>query len=155
MARRRIARLRGGGYRLRLTPPERELLQALPGQLMELLETGDPSLRRLTPPAYGDDAAASADYASMVGGDLLEGRRLALATLARTASAERLTEDELGSWLTATNDLRLVLGTRLGVSDDTQGLAPADDDPQTPEWVAYNYLSWLQEEVVAALSDAL
>jgi hypothetical protein len=32
---------------------------------------------------------------------------------------------------------------------------PSHDDPQAPEWVAYNYLSWLQEEVVAALSDAL
>jgi hypothetical protein len=155
MARRRIARQRGGGYRLRLTQPERNLLQALPGQLMELLETDDPSLRRLQPPAYGDDAEASAEYTSMVGGDLLEGRRLALATLARTATADRLTEDELGSWLTATNDLRLVLGTRLGVSDDTQGFMPLGDDPQAPEWVAYNYLSWLQEEVVAALSDAL
>ena len=155
MARRRIARQRGGGYRLRLTQPERDLLQALPGQLMELLETDDPSLRRLQPPAYGDDAEASAEYTSMVGGDLLEGRRLALATLARTATADRLTEDELGSWLTATNDLRLVLGTRLGVTEDTQGLMPSHDDPQAPEWVAYNYLSWLQEEVVAALSDAL
>ena len=155
MARRRIARQRGGGYRLRLTQPERDLLQALPGQLMELLETDDPSLRRLKPPAYGDDAEASAEYTAMVGDDLLEGRRLALATMARTATADRLTEDELGSWLTATNDLRLVLGTRLGVTDDTQGFMPLADDPQAPEWVAYNYLSWLQEEVVAALSDAL
>ena len=155
MARRRIARQRGGGYRLRLTQPERDLLQALPGQLMELLETDDPSLRRLKPPAYGDDAEASAEYTAMVGDDLLEGRRLALATMARTATADRLTEDELGSWLTAINDVRLVLGTRLGVTDDTQGFMPSADDPQAPEWVAYNYLSWLQEEVVAALSDAL
>ncbi len=155
MARRRIARQRGGGYRLRLTQPERELLQALPGQLMELLETDDPSLRRLKPPAYDDDAEASAEYTAMVGDDLLEGRRLALETMARTATADRLTEDELGSWLTATNDLRLVLGTRLNVTDDTQGFMPLADDPQAPEWVAYNYLSWLQEEVVAALSDAL
>ena len=155
MPRRRIARRRGGGYRLRLTPPERELLAALPGQLSELLGTDDPSLRRLAPPAYEHDAAASSDYAAMVHGDLLDGRRQALATLARTASADTLTEDELGSWLTATNDLRLVLGTRLGVSEDTQGLMPSEDDPHAPEWVAYNYLSWLQEEVVAALSDAL
>jgi Domain of unknown function (DUF2017) len=155
MARRRIARRRGGGYRLRLTPPERELLAALPGQLIELLGTDDPSLRRLAPPAYGDDEKASSDYAAMVHDDLLDGRRQALATLARTSSADTLTEDELGSWLTATNDLRLVLGTRLGVTEDTQGLMPSHDDPQASEWIAYNYLSWLQEEVVAALSDAL
>jgi hypothetical protein len=32
---------------------------------------------------------------------------------------------------------------------------PSPNDPWAPEWVAYNYLSWLQEEIVAALSDAL
>ena len=92
----------------------------------------------------------------MVQGDLLEGRRQALADAgAGRRAADTLTEDELGSWLTATNDLRLVLGTRLGVTEDTQGLMPSHDDPQASEWVAYNYLSWLQEEVVTALSDAL
>lgn len=155
MARRRIQRRRGGGYKLRLPRPERELLAALPGQLSELLGTDDPSLRRLFPPAYGDDEAASAEYAGMVHDQLVEGRREALATLARTASADELTEEELNAWLTATNDLRLVLGTRLEVSEETQGLMPSPDDPRAPEWVAYTYLSWLQEEVVAALTDAL
>ena len=54
---------------------------------------------------------------------------------------------------------RRILATRWPsketVTDDTQGFMPSADDPQAPEWVAYNYLSWLQEEVVAALQAAL
>jgi len=155
MARRRIKRRRGGGYALRLAGPERELLQALPEQLAAILDSDDPSLRRLFPPGYGDDLDASADYDRLVRGDLLDGKRAALATLARTATAEQLSEEELHQWLTATNDLRLVLGTRLGVTEEHQGAMPSPTDPWAPEWVAYNYLSWLQEEIVAALSDAL
>ena len=43
-----------GGYTLNLPPEERELLRTLPGQFREVLQTGDPSLRRLFPPAYTD-----------------------------------------------------------------------------------------------------
>jgi hypothetical protein len=155
MARRRIKRRRGGGYTLRLAQPERDLLVALPGQLASILESDDPALTRLFPPGYGDDLDASAEYDRLVRGDLVDGKRDALATMARTATAERLSEDELLQWLTATNDLRLVLGTRLRVTEDRQGFMPSPNDPWAPEWVAYNYLSWLQEEIVAALSDAL
>ena len=155
MARRRIKRRRGGGYALRLPPPERELLTALPEQLAAILESDDSSLTRLFPPGYGDDLDASAEYDRLVRDELLGGKREALATVSRTASAEQLSEEELLQWLTATNDLRLVLGTRLGVTEEHQGAMPSPNDPWAPEWVAYNYLSWLQEEIVAALSDAL
>ena len=57
----------------------------------------------------------------MVRDDLLEGRR----RRSRRGRARRppsaSPRSELGSWLTATNDLRLVLGTRLDVTEDTQG----------------------------------
>jgi hypothetical protein len=155
MARRRIKRRRGGGYALRLPQPERELLIALPEQLAAILESDDPSLTRLFPPGYGDDLDASAEYDRLVRGELVDGKRDALATMARTATADQLSEDELLQWLTATNDLRLVLGTRLRVTEDHQGFMPSPNDPWAPEWVAYNYLSWLQEEIVAALSDAV
>jgi Domain of unknown function (DUF2017) len=155
MARRRIKRRRGGGYALRLPQPERELLIALPEQLAAILESDDPSLTRLFPPGYGDDLDASAEYDRLVRDELVDGKRDALATMTRTATADQLSEEELLQWLTATNDLRLVLGTRLGVTEDHQGFMPSPNDPWAPEWVAYNYLSWLQEEIVAALSDAL
>jgi hypothetical protein len=155
MARRRIKRRRGGGYTLRLARPERDLLVALPEQLAAILESDDPSLTRLFPPGYGDDLDASAEYDQLVRGDLVDTKRDALVTMARTATADQLSEEELLQWLTATNDLRLVLGTRLRVTEEYQGFMPAPDDPSAPEWVAYNYLSWLQEEIVAALSDAL
>jgi uncharacterized protein DUF2017 len=155
MARRRIKRRRGGGYTLRLPQPERDLLAALPVQLAAILESDDTSLLRLFPPGYGDDLDASAEYDQLVRGQLVDTKREALATLARTARAEQLSEAEAQQWLTATNDLRLVLGTRLHVTEEDQGRIPARNDPWAPEWVAYNYLSWLQEELVAALSDAL
>lgn len=156
MARRRIERTRDGTFRLRLPREERELLRALPGQLRELLEGGDdPGLVRLFPPAYGDDGDASREFDRLVRPGLLDGKLRALQVLEQTAAADRLTEEALTAWMTALNDLRLVLGTRLDVTEEAYGIPVDPSDPRAPEWALYHYLSWLQEQVVEALASGL
>jgi hypothetical protein len=90
-----------------------------------------------------------------MGNELLDGRRRALDVLAETAKAERLTAEEAQAWLTALNDLRLVLGTRLDVSDESLLADLAEDDPRAPELALYAYLSWLQEQLIEAMSAEL
>ena len=116
--RRRIERTRDGTYALRFPAEERELLRQLPDQLRTLLEVApeDPTLRRLFPHTYEDEQDEAA-FREVVGDDLLDTRRRALQVVAETADAERLTAEQAQSWLTALNDLRLVLGTRLDVQE--------------------------------------
>jgi Domain of unknown function (DUF2017) len=151
----RIERTREGDFRLRLPPAERKLLRRLPAELRKLLAANpaDPDLRRLFPPAYEDDAD-EAEYRHLMRADLVEGRRQALRVLQETIDNDRLSLDEAEAWLTALNDLRLVLGTRLNVSEDTllHGLDPSE--PRARELALYAYLSGLQEELVAALGGA-
>lgn len=155
MTRRGISRARDGSIRVELGPEERLLLASLPLQVEAALESGDPSLRRLFPPAHPDDEAAEEEYRLLVGAGLLDGRRAALQALERTAHADRLAPDELGSWLDALETLRLVLGTQLEVTEETS-LAPIDpDDPEAPRLALYHWLSWLQEDVVHALAASL
>jgi len=154
ISRRRFRRNRDGSYRLRLSPPERELLSGLPSQLEPLLGTPeDPDLRRLSPVAY-EDVESQAEYESLVGDDLLEGRRHALATIRETAARDQLAPEEAESWLTGLNTLRLVLGTRLDVNEDT---VPSLDssNPRAQEWAVYLYLSWLQDQLVEEMAGAL
>jgi hypothetical protein len=133
---------------MRLSPEERALLARLASDLRVQLEDSfdDPSFRRLFPPAY-EDAEDERAYRDLAGDELLDGRRQALELLAATAGADRLSAEEADAWLRALNDLRLVLGTRLDVQEDA-----LLDQPQTPELAIYGYLSWLQEQLVAALS---
>jgi hypothetical protein len=151
---RRIRRTRDGRFRVRLPRPERDLLRDLPGQLLDLLERhpDDPSLKRLFPPAYLDDPDGEADYRSSVSGELLEHHRKALEVLAETVDATELDEDQLLSWLGALNELRLVLGTRLDVTEDMEPVPP--DDPRAPALALYGYLSYLEEQLVETLSGA-
>ena len=81
-----------GGFRLRLSDAERELLRTLPGELREILdsEQDDPSLRRLFPPAYERDDEAEDEYRRLMADELLEGRRAALRLVQETAGRERL-----------------------------------------------------------------
>ena len=84
------------------------------------------------------------------GGELLDGRRQALRVIESTVERDLLTAEELESWLTALNDLRLVLGTRLDVTEETYGRWPQRRDPDARERAVYLYLSVLQEEAVQA-----
>jgi Domain of unknown function (DUF2017) len=149
----RIERTRQGDYRLRLTRHERDALRSLPGQLRELFDTDDPSLVRLFPPAYADDPASNAEYERLTRDSLLAGRLQALRMMEETVDADRLTEEQLSGWLSALNDLRLVLGTRLDVTEDVYERELDRDDPRAPELALYAYLSWLQEQAVEALAN--
>ena len=146
--------LADGGVRLRLSQDERALLVGLTGELRALLEVApdDPTLRRLFPPAYDDDADERA-YRDLTGDSLLDARREALELLERTADREQLTAEEADAWLRALNDLRLVLGTRLDVQEDTFASEPDLNDPRGQALAVYGYLSWLQEQLVEALSS--
>ncbi len=148
---RKIERDSEGGVRLNFEEQELLLLRELLAELEVLLEDpDDPAVRRLFPPAH-DDRESEEQYRSLVRGQLLGGRAEALATVRRTLGHETLSPKEADAWLRAFNDLRLVLGTRLDVTEDIEfeGLDPRE--PRDRDLTIYAYLSWLQEELVEAL----
>jgi Domain of unknown function (DUF2017) len=153
----RIERTREGDLRVRLSQAERDLLRDLPAELRRLLELNpeDPSARRLFPPAYEGDQDAEQEYRRLMRDELLAGRREALRVLEETADRESLTREELDAWLGALNDLRLVLGTRLGVTEELYEEALDPEDPQARETALYVYLTWLQEQLVEAAAAGL
>jgi hypothetical protein len=140
------------GLRVGLARQERELLRALAAQLVEELrgEQRDDGLARLFPTAYPDDDAAAAEWAELARPALEDGKLGALQRLEETAEAERLAEEDAGSWLTALNDLRLVLGTRLGVTEESYA-----QELRQPGFAVYAWLTWLQGELVEALAAGL
>jgi hypothetical protein len=141
------------GVALHLPPNEQGLLRGLAADLAVTLEEApdDPALRRLAPPAY-DDEADEKHYRELMGGELRSGRLEALELLGSTAGKERLSAAEAETWLRALNDLRLVLGTRLDIREDSLLERIDSDDPDAAGLAVYAYLSWLQEQLVAALS---
>jgi hypothetical protein len=150
-----FTRANGGEIELTLSRDERTLLAGLAAELRAQLdgEPGDdPTLRRLFPPAYEDEVDERA-YRELAGDSLLDGRRAALELLAETVDRKRLSADEADAWLRALNDLRLALGTRLDVQEDTFASDLRQDDPDAPALAVYGYLSWVQEQLVAVLSD--
>jgi hypothetical protein len=147
----RIRRGRDGRYRLRLPADERALLRGLPRQVLELVAASDPSTRRLFPPAYADDQEAEAEYQDLMRDQLLDHHRHALEIMEATLDADHLDEEQLVAWLSALNDLRLVLGTRLGVTEDMTAVPPGD--PNAAAFYLYSYLTWLQTTVVDLLAE--
>ncbi len=151
----KIRRTRAGDYTVALDDWERELLRSLPGQLRDLLSSDDPALERLYPPAYLADDDRNDEYRRLMRDDLTDHRLSSLAVLEATIDATRLDEDQLLAWMGSLNDLRLVLGTRLDVSEDMADQVLPEDDPRAPAFALYGYLGYLQESVVQALSSGL
>jgi hypothetical protein len=105
-------------------------------------------------PTVSEDAETQEDYSRLVGAELLEGRRRALATIRATVGRDSLTAEDAESWLTGLNALRLVLGTRLDVSEE-EPLLLNQSDARAYETAVYLYLSSLQEQLVDEMSRAL
>jgi uncharacterized protein DUF2017 len=153
--RRPVEPLADGGYRLRLGAGEREALRDLCRELRGLVEAEDGAVARLFPPAFRDDAEASADYDRLVHGELVSGRLDALRVVDETIEAERLDEEQLSAWCGVLNDLRLVLGERLGVTEDTYEREVDPTDPRAPDLAVFAWLTWLQGNAVDALASRL
>ena len=119
----------------------------------------DEVLRRLLPNAYADEVQASEfrRYTEST----LRGKKQAHAMSMRMylKSADDgivdLDHDSANAWLGAINDMRLALGVRLNVQENTSDalelLSP--DDPLRGVYAVYTWLGWLQESLLSALMD--
>ena len=155
--RHRIVRSSAGGFDLRIPRAERNVLRGLPDQLRLLLDEGDaedPALQRLHPSAYPDDPVAAAEFDGFVRDDLTEQRMKAIETMSRTIDSEHLDEEEVVAWLAAINDLRLVLGIRLAVTEESEPEDFEGDEGTHGSYALYAYLSMFEEDIVEALSGA-
>lgn len=158
---------RGDALDLTLTPEERALLRELPEQLRVLYEAGpdddDPVRSRLFPRAYLDPTAEDAEreWRELVHPELVRDRIASLDLLltslegagAGSAGTAAVTLDDEGvaALLSVLNDARLALGTRLGVTEDTEYDELDPSDPHAPELAAYAWLTYLEGELVETL----
>ncbi len=150
-----IRRRRDGRYAVKLDPSVRAVLVTMSEQLSPILSPNEPMTRRLFPPAYaGDDQqGAEYDYRNLVDNALVHHHQEAFAVMAATAQADILTEPELNAWLSAVGSLRLVLGTRLDVSEEME--VPDPEDPTAPEHALYELLGQLQYLMIEVLAAGL
>ena len=114
-------------------------------------DPNSPDLRRLHPPAYLDDPDRDTEYRLLAGEELRASRHAAIDAVLLSLDQERLSEDELWSWLQAINALRLVVGTRLDITDEDHDPNVPPDHPDANLWTIYGFATWLQYQVLLAL----
>ena len=117
----------------------------------------DPALARLFPDGYTDDPEASADFRRYTETGLRDTKRAAartaLESIGEPGVRQVLDLEQAQAWLRALNDTRLVLGQRLGVTEDFEELIASleEDDPRLGMLWVYDRLTYLQESLVRAL----
>ena len=132
-------------------------------------EPEDPVLKRLFPSAYRGDDEAAAEFRRFTEGSLRDGKARAAAMIIDTLEEaglppepgeEELTidveldEETAQVWLRSFTDLRLALGTRLGVEegDEERWFSLPEEDPRAQAHHVYEWLGYLQETLVLSLS---
>lgn len=166
----RVARLSDGRIAFLLSPQERVIvggyLAGLTDRVAPPLDDPadedddaavaerDPVLARLYPDAIPADPSASAAFRDLVIRDLADLRLARLATVVETIDATTIDDAQAAAWLGALNDLRLVLGTELGVAEDDPEVI-AEDDPDAERRLVYAYAAWLEDQLVEVLAGAL
>jgi hypothetical protein len=119
----------------------------------------DPALARLFPDAYEDPDDADA-FRRFTQRDLRTAKLGNLTTASETLARPnptQLSEAECLAWLGALNDLRLTLGTRLEVGEDSaqEFLALPEDDPRRAMYLVYDWLTYHQDRLVQALQKGV
>jgi hypothetical protein len=152
---------RGGEVVARLDPAEAGIVGLLLDQLEQLLDAdaddvrGDPVMARLLPDGHRSDPELAADYRELTESSLREGKTDDLAMMRASLPAGggevRLDRDQAAAWLRSTNDLRLALGTRLDITEDTE---PPDDPAgeQDQQLAVYYWLTAVQGSLVDAMA---
>ncbi|HSA51501.1 MAG TPA: DUF2017 domain-containing protein [Yinghuangia sp.] len=120
----------------------------------------DPVLARLLPDAYRDDPDAASEFRRYTENDLrlrkCDNARTVRADIAASAPEGHIVLDDrrIQAWLGALNDLRLALGTDLGVGEDVDDFADnlEPDDPRFTSLVIYRWLGALLESLVESIS---
>ena len=117
----------------------------------------DPVLARLLPDGYGDDPQAAGEFRKYTESSLREAKKYFAQTLLDTLPPKggrvRLTGDQARDWLRTLNDVRLMFGVRLKVTEDfeEQLAALAPGDPKIAAFEVYGWLGAVQESLVRAL----
>ena len=132
-------------------------------------EPEDPVLARLFPTAYPTDPESAAEFRRFTEGALRDGKAAAAVAiidgLEEAGLPPELTEDGLmidveldeataETWLRSFTDVRLALATRLEVEegDEAYWHSLPDDDPRAQAHDIYEWIGYLQETLVHALS---
>jgi hypothetical protein len=154
-------RRKGEDVVARLDPAEAGIVGLLLDQLEQLLAADsedvgdDPVLARLLPDGHRGDPRLAADYRELTESALRSGKADDLATVRATlppvGGDVRLDPDQAAAWLRSTNDLRLALGTRLEITEDTE---PPEDltGDEGQQLAVYYWLTALQGSLVDALA---
>ena len=130
----------------------------------------DPVLARLFPTAYPDDEDAAADFRRFTESGLRDGKAavsgLVIDTLEEAGLPAELNQEGLmidvelseadaEAWMRAFTDIRLALATRLEVEagDEDYWHSLPDDDPRAQAHDIYEWVGWLQESIIEALTS--
>ena len=121
------------------------------GDLPELIVSEGDAEGRFAYVAHAEDDSAEARYQDLIGDDLDRLRATDRATFAICLGSKELSLEEAEAFMRVVGEARIVLATRLGVTED--GWEQEAAESRDPGMALLGYLGYLQDALVGALSE--
>lgn len=143
--------------------PEDDLAALTGLQVGNTTPPEDPRVLRLLPEFHrpepgspdADRAELNSALRSLHEPDIIEAKLSAGAVILETVPAGGgkivLTPEQADAWLNALNDVRLALGTALGIDAGTPDHLDSGD-PRAPHLDVYHWLTWMQDSLLQAMA---
>lgn len=145
---------RNGDILLGFAPEEAALLLDLPNQLRTLLakeDYSDPALCRLLPSGSTDSRTAK-EFKALIGDHILQTKltridefenSLNKAVVGKSGVSFKLDGEAYETWLGFLNDMRLLIGTTIEITDDDW-----EPDPERIDHLTYIHLTYIQGQLL-------
>ena len=116
----------------------------------------DDVMRRLFPDAY-DEPSDARKFRELVHDDLKASKAEALEVVQSVLGSKGKVDASLNgaqteAWLRVLTDMRLAIGTRLGVDETKMSSEIDPSDADAPALAALHWLGWLQESLLAKVN---
>ena len=139
-----------------LEDAEASLLRELTREMKRLLEAdvppSDAVKQRLFPRAY-EDPDNEETFRDLIAGDLQNAKSQAVQEVRDALGIEgrvdlQLGPEDVATWLRLLTDLRLAIGVRLDVTEDTMSEEIDPEHPNAPAFEVLHWLGWLQGSIL-------
>ena len=143
-----------GSYKIEIANWQKELFRNLVGEVNGIISDGkNPLGNLLFPTAYQNDIDANNEFDFLTKSDLEESHLLALRILEEVPEVGEVSEETLLKMMQAINILRLVLGSRLEITDEDIPIEITEDDPDRSLWLIYHLLGENLSRIVDSMID--
>ncbi|MCL5077540.1 MAG: DUF2017 domain-containing protein [Actinobacteria bacterium] len=146
MSAREIEKVGDDRFKIELADQVRQLLLDLKEMTLTHVVSESPIAKRIFPTAYNNSPEMELDFEKLTREPLMNHHQENLSLFERSLFKNEINQEEVLAWISALNNMRLILGTALDIQEDQE--IPKETDPNYEGYLVYDLITYLQGALI-------